>query len=65
MTRRKYTFTEALNTDRGEQLIRRIEEAEREIWGRGIDPYDKNEFWAIVRMLDIESLKAEFGIDWE
>ena len=41
------------------------EEAESEIWGRDIDPNDENEFWAIVRRMDIESLKAEFGLDWE
>lgn len=63
--KRTYTFTDALNTERGEQLIRRIEEAESEIWGRDIDPNDENEFWAIVRRMDIESLKAEFGLEWE
>lgn len=60
-----YTITEILNSERGRLLVDAIEEAEAEVRGREIDPEDESEFWARALKTDINTLRWEFGYDWE
>lgn len=65
LIRCSFTFDDILNDQEGRELIERIEEAEDELRGRGIDFNDYSEFWARARQQDIEELRDKFGYDWD
>ena len=58
------SLDDILNTERGRELVDRIEYDQEEVEGRGIDPNDTSEFWANALNYDIQALKDEFGYDW-
>ena len=58
------TLSDVLADPQGRELVSRIEEAEEEIRGRGIDPNDTSEFWVNARNQDIDALQQKFGYVW-